>query len=240
MQCERLRNKALRAPDGRRSRYQRRAHLSGEGWKRRSRMGRRRASPPKLDLKPGRGWGCTRQGCCSIWPRNMPRCREDRHEVLEMERHKVVEDLCGYRHFHSPSPLACIQQSYDSYTCQAFCQIFPVGCWDPLAASEVYDTSPPAPPPPPHTHTRTHTPRPAEIWGQRGLQTRQSGNGHGNYLQEDWGELNTGKRGPQIFVLEVDSGSVTAVAGLPADSSVGQPVWTPGNLGVPPPSICTL
>ena len=49
--------------------------------------------------------------------------------------------------------------------------------------------------------------------------------------QEDWGELNTGKKVPQLFVLEVESGDVTTVAGLPEDTSVGQPVWTPDASG---------
>ena len=50
-------------------------------------------------------------------------------------------------------------------------------------------------------------------------------------LQEDWGELNTGKKVPQLFVLEAESGEVTTVAGLPEETSVGQPVWTPDASG---------
>ena len=50
-------------------------------------------------------------------------------------------------------------------------------------------------------------------------------------LQEDWGELNTGKKVPQLFVLEVESGEVTPVAGMPEETSVGQPVWTPDASG---------
>ncbi len=46
-------------------------------------------------------------------------------------------------------------------------------------------------------------------------------------FQEDWGELNTGKRVPTLFVLELGSGQVAEVQGLPKDSSVGQPQWSP-------------
>jgi acylaminoacyl-peptidase len=49
-------------------------------------------------------------------------------------------------------------------------------------------------------------------------------------FQEDWGELNTGKRAPTLFVLELSSGQVAEVQGLPENSSVGQPQWSPdGN-----------
>ncbi|KAK9806703.1 hypothetical protein WJX73_010367 [Symbiochloris irregularis] len=50
--------------------------------------------------------------------------------------------------------------------------------------------------------------------------------GQGEF-QEDWGELNTGKRAPAIFILDVASGSVRQAKGLPGDCSAGQPVWTP-------------
>ena len=46
-------------------------------------------------------------------------------------------------------------------------------------------------------------------------------------LQEDWGELNTGKKPPALFVLDLASWRVVAVSGLPQQSSAGQPVWTP-------------
>ena len=49
--------------------------------------------------------------------------------------------------------------------------------------------------------------------------------------QEDWGELNAGKRPPAIFVLDLAAFSVTHAAGLPADTSAGQPVWTPDGMG---------
>lgn len=50
-------------------------------------------------------------------------------------------------------------------------------------------------------------------------------------MQEDWGELNTGKKAPALFVLNIPGGKVTAVSDLPEDSSTGQPVWTPDGKG---------
>lgn len=50
--------------------------------------------------------------------------------------------------------------------------------------------------------------------------------GVGEFL-EDWGELNTGKRSPTLFVLNVESGKVEAVQGLPKNATFGQPVWSP-------------
>ena len=46
-------------------------------------------------------------------------------------------------------------------------------------------------------------------------------------FQEDWGELNTGKRPPTLFVLDTTTGEVEAVQGLPENASVGQPQWSP-------------
>jgi len=46
-------------------------------------------------------------------------------------------------------------------------------------------------------------------------------------FQEDWGELNTGKRPPTLFVLELSSGQVAEVQGMPKNVSVGQPQWSP-------------
>jgi acylaminoacyl-peptidase len=46
--------------------------------------------------------------------------------------------------------------------------------------------------------------------------------------EEDWGELNTGKRPPALFVLDTKAWTVAAVGGLPAGASCGQPVWAPG------------
>ncbi|KAL3142158.1 hypothetical protein ABBQ38_002516 [Trebouxia sp. C0009 RCD-2024] len=45
--------------------------------------------------------------------------------------------------------------------------------------------------------------------------------------QEDWGELNVGKAPPSLYVLDLKRWNVKAVKGLPPDSSVGQPEWTP-------------
>jgi acylaminoacyl-peptidase len=46
---------------------------------------------------------------------------------------------------------------------------------------------------------------------------------------EDWGEQLTGKKCAALFVVDVPSGAVHAVRGLPADSSCGQVVWAPGD-----------
>ena len=52
--------------------------------------------------------------------------------------------------------------------------------------------------------------------------------GAGEY-EEDWGEQLTGKRTATLFVVEVPSGAVHAVRGLPADYSCGQATWAPGD-----------
>ncbi|KAG2495995.1 hypothetical protein HYH03_005919 [Edaphochlamys debaryana] len=44
---------------------------------------------------------------------------------------------------------------------------------------------------------------------------------------EDWGELNTGKRPPAAFVLDLNRREVVKVPGLPEEHSVGQPTWCP-------------
>ncbi|GLI63346.1 hypothetical protein VaNZ11_006269 [Volvox africanus] len=44
---------------------------------------------------------------------------------------------------------------------------------------------------------------------------------------EDWGELNTGKRPPAPYVLDLERREVLQVPGLPAENSVGQPTWCP-------------
>jgi len=49
-------------------------------------------------------------------------------------------------------------------------------------------------------------------------------------LQEDWGELNVGKKPPALFVLDLKRWNVKAVKGMPADSSAGQPEWTPDGM----------
>ena len=47
--------------------------------------------------------------------------------------------------------------------------------------------------------------------------------------QEDWGELYSGKRAPGIFVLDLQMLKVQLLTGTPADSSVGQPMWSPSG-----------
>lgn len=49
--------------------------------------------------------------------------------------------------------------------------------------------------------------------------------------QEDWGERLVAKRPPAVFVLDVQSRSVTHVEG-PEGSSCGQPTWTPNGDGL--------
>lgn len=49
-------------------------------------------------------------------------------------------------------------------------------------------------------------------------------------MQEDWGELNTGKKPPALFVLDLKRCDVKPVKGLPADTSIGQPEWTPDGM----------
>ncbi|GIL78158.1 hypothetical protein Vretimale_7528 [Volvox reticuliferus] len=44
---------------------------------------------------------------------------------------------------------------------------------------------------------------------------------------EDWGELNTGKRPPAPYILDLERREVLKVPGLPAENSVGQPTWCP-------------
>ena len=49
-------------------------------------------------------------------------------------------------------------------------------------------------------------------------------------LQEDWGELYTGKKAPALFVLDLGSWKVQGLKGTPPESSVGQPVWSPTGI----------
>ncbi|KAG2430962.1 hypothetical protein HXX76_009928 [Chlamydomonas incerta] len=44
---------------------------------------------------------------------------------------------------------------------------------------------------------------------------------------EDWGELNTGKRPPAPFVVDLTRREVYKVPGLPEEHSIGQPTWCP-------------
>jgi Acylamino-acid-releasing enzyme, N-terminal domain len=46
----------------------------------------------------------------------------------------------------------------------------------------------------------------------------------------DWGELNTGKQPPAVFVLDVATGAVAAVPGQREDATYGQPSWAPNNV----------
>ena len=57
---------------------------------------------------------------------------------------------------------------------------------------------------------------------------------------EDWGEKNSGKRSPTVFVLDVVAKTIRKVLGQKATSSYGQPQWTPegGLLMVCPPGSC--
>lgn len=48
-------------------------------------------------------------------------------------------------------------------------------------------------------------------------------------LQEDWGELYTGKRAPGLFILDLNTFTVQRLAGTPENSSVGQPIWSPAG-----------
>ncbi|CAG9467337.1 unnamed protein product [Pedinophyceae sp. YPF-701] len=47
--------------------------------------------------------------------------------------------------------------------------------------------------------------------------------------QEDWGECYAGKPDPRLFVLDLANYDVRAVEGIPADLSVGQPLWAPNG-----------
>ena len=45
-------------------------------------------------------------------------------------------------------------------------------------------------------------------------------------FREDWGELNTGKRPPAIYTLNIETGQVSEVQGIPDGASCGQPQWS--------------
>ncbi|KAH9682362.1 Acylamino-acid-releasing enzyme [Citrus sinensis] len=55
--------------------------------------------------------------------------------------------------------------------------------------------------------------------------------GQGDW-EEDWGETYAGKRQPSLFVININSGEVQAVKGIPKSLSVGQVVWAPLNEGL--------
>ena len=46
-------------------------------------------------------------------------------------------------------------------------------------------------------------------------------------FDEDWGEGNTGKQAPVVFVLDVEARTVTIAVEPSPDKSYGQPVWSP-------------
>ncbi|KAF6173420.1 hypothetical protein GIB67_027115 [Kingdonia uniflora] len=54
--------------------------------------------------------------------------------------------------------------------------------------------------------------------------------GQGDW-EESWGETYVGKRQPALFVLNIVSGDVRAVSGIPKSLSVGQVVWAPATTG---------
>ncbi|KAL1192700.1 Acylamino-acid-releasing enzyme [Cardamine amara subsp. amara] len=54
--------------------------------------------------------------------------------------------------------------------------------------------------------------------------------GQGDW-EEDWGESYVGKRQPAMFVINVDSGEVQTIKGIPRSLSVGQVIWSPNNKG---------
>ncbi|KFK39589.1 hypothetical protein AALP_AA3G264000 [Arabis alpina] len=54
--------------------------------------------------------------------------------------------------------------------------------------------------------------------------------GQGDW-EEDWGEEYAGKRQPAMFVINVNSGEVQPIKGIPCSLSVGQVIWSPNNKG---------
>jgi acylaminoacyl-peptidase len=54
--------------------------------------------------------------------------------------------------------------------------------------------------------------------------------GEGDW-EEEWGEAYAGKRQPALFVINVDSGEVEPIKGIPRSISVGQVVWSPNSNG---------
>ncbi|XP_044497899.1 acylamino-acid-releasing enzyme-like [Mangifera indica] len=58
-----------------------------------------------------------------------------------------------------------------------------------------------------------------------------SWNGQGDW-EEDWGETYAGKRRPSLFLIDIDSGEVQCVKGIPKSLSIGQVVWAPSTEGL--------
>ncbi|KAL0716595.1 hypothetical protein Bca4012_065917 [Brassica carinata] len=54
--------------------------------------------------------------------------------------------------------------------------------------------------------------------------------GQGDW-EDEWGEAYAGKKQPALFVLDVDSGEVEHIKGVPRSISVGQVVWSPNSKG---------
>ncbi|XP_056848052.1 acylamino-acid-releasing enzyme-like [Raphanus sativus] len=54
--------------------------------------------------------------------------------------------------------------------------------------------------------------------------------GQGDW-EEEWGEAYAGKKQPSLFVINVDSGEVKHIKGVPRSISVGQVVWSPNSKG---------
>ncbi|KAJ0233076.1 Acylamino-acid-releasing enzyme [Hirschfeldia incana] len=54
--------------------------------------------------------------------------------------------------------------------------------------------------------------------------------GQGDW-EEEWGEAYAGKKQPALFVIDVDSGEVEHIKGVPRSISVGQVVWSPNSNG---------
>ncbi|CAH2079164.1 unnamed protein product [Thlaspi arvense] len=54
--------------------------------------------------------------------------------------------------------------------------------------------------------------------------------GQGDW-EEEWGEAYAGKKQPALFVIDVDSGDVEQIKGVPRSISVGQVVWSPNSKG---------
>ncbi|KAF8014436.1 hypothetical protein BT93_H0304 [Corymbia citriodora subsp. variegata] len=52
--------------------------------------------------------------------------------------------------------------------------------------------------------------------------------GQGDF-EEDWGETYVGKRKSALFVIDIQSGEVRAVQGIPSSLSVGQVIWAPSS-----------
>ncbi|KAJ6725940.1 SERINE PEPTIDASE S9 FAMILY MEMBER [Salix purpurea] len=50
--------------------------------------------------------------------------------------------------------------------------------------------------------------------------------------EEDWGETYAGKRQPALFLIDINSGQVLPVKGIPKSLSTGRVVWAPSTQGL--------